>query len=201
MATTVNKYIKITIDYSFKRNDDLLELGDNYEKEINSLDKRIHDYLIKITVKGLNKNSSDLLSKYLDSIKDLERIGDHCTNILGFFKERYKHNMSLSEDGTQDLEQIYSVLNNMSDYSLEAINNWNKNIAKKGLELEPEIDKLEEVFHDRHMHRVDTGVCSYMNSEYYVEVLSNIERMGDHFTNVLELICNDEYCKYDEFDH
>ena len=109
--------------------------------------------------------------------------------------------MNLSEDGEQDLEQIFSVLINMSNLSLEAINNWNKNTASKALELEPEIDKLEEFFHSRHMHRVDNGKCSYMNSEHYVEVLSNIERMGDHFTNILELICNDEYCKYDEFDH
>ncbi|MBQ9448247.1 MAG: Na/Pi cotransporter family protein [Acholeplasmatales bacterium] len=201
MATIVNKYIMVAKEYSFVRNDEDLEIGDEYEREINSLDKRIHDYLIKITVKGLNKNSSDLLSKYLDSIKDLERIGDHCTNILGFFRERYIHNMNLSEDGEQDLEQIFSVLINMSNLSLEAINNWNKNTASKALELEPEIDKLEEFFHSRHMHRVDNGKCSYMNSEHYVEVLSNIERMGDHFTNILELICNDEYCKYDEFDH
>lgn len=201
MFNEVNEYVILTKKYAFERNDELLNKGDDLEKSINSLDKRIHDYLIKITVKGLDKKSSALLSKYLDSIKDLERIGDHCTNILGFFKQRYDHNMELSEDGVQDLDQIFTTLVNMSNLTMIALNDWDNAVAGKALELEPEIDKMEEIFHERHVHRVNTGKCTYMNSEHYVEVLSNIERMGDHFTNVLELICNDEYCEYDEFNH
>ena len=68
-------------------------------------------------------------------------------------------------------------------------------------QYEDEIDKMEDVFHERHVHRVNSGVCSFNNTEHYVEILSNIERMGDHLENICENIINDEYCQYDEFNH
>ena len=47
---------------------------------------------------------------------------------------------------------------------------------------------MEDVFHERHVHRVNSGVCSFNNTEHYVEILSNIERMGDHLENICESI-------------
>lgn len=201
MAETTKNYVHITSDYSFQRNDKLIAEGAEYERHINCLDKRIHDYLIKLTISGLDKKNSTLLSNYLDLIKDLERVGDHCSNIFEFFEERYEKDMHLSEDGVQDLETIYTALNNMTDGTVEAIKTWDETIAKKTLPYEEEIDSLEETLHERHIHRVNSGACSFMNTEHYVEILSNIERMGDHLTNVLGHIVKEKDSTYDEFNH
>ncbi|MDE7384143.1 MAG: hypothetical protein K2M84_00115, partial [Anaeroplasmataceae bacterium] len=47
---------------------------------------------------------------------------------------------------------------------------------------------LEAFFHQRHVHRIDSGACSYLNADHYVEILSNLERMGDHLENISECI-------------
>ncbi len=201
MADCVHRFVNISKEYAFNRDDKLIEEGVELERMINCLDKRIHDYLIKITITDLNKELSQTLSKYLDQIKDLERIGDHCTNIVDFFKERYEKNMTLSNDGTQDLEQIFATLLAMTDGVRDAIKEWSVELASKASEYEDEIDKLEDVFHQRHVHRVNSGACSFINTEHYVEILANIERMGDHFKNICDRISTDEYCKYDEFAH
>lgn len=201
MADCVKSYVYIAKEYSFERKDDRISEGAELEKTINCLDKRIHDYLIKLTIVDLSKDSSKILSQYLDYIKDLERVGDHCTNILEFFEERYEKDMTLSDDGVQDLSQIYGVLLTMVDNTIDAIKEWSMEKAQVASNCEEEIDKLEEVFHERHVHRVSSGACSYVNAEYYVEILSNIERMGDHLENICEGILTNEYCKYDEFNH
>lgn len=201
MTDCVKQYVYITKEYSFERKDELLTEGAELEKTINCLDKRIHDYLIKLTITDLSDDSSKLLSKYLDLIKDLERVGDHCTNILEFFEERYDKEMHLSTDGVQDLSQIFEVLLKMTDNTAAAIKDWSVENAKTASDCENEIDKLEEVFHERHVHRINSGACSYFNTEHYVEILSNIERMGDHLENVCESILTEEYCQYDEFNH
>lgn len=201
MAETTKQYVHITKDYSFERNDKLIQEGIDYERHINCLDKRIHDYLIKLTISELDKKNSTLLSNYLDLIKDLERVGDHCSNIFEFFEERYEKDMHLSEDGVQDLEQIYTALQNMTDGTVEAIKSWDEGLAKATLPYEDEIDSLEETLHERHIHRVNSGTCSFMNTEHYVEILSNIERMGDHLTNVLGHIVKEKDSTYDEFNH
>jgi phosphate:Na+ symporter len=109
--------------------------------------------------------------------------------------------MHLSEDGVQDLEQIYTALQNMTDGTVEAIKSWDEGLAKATLPYEDEIDSLEETLHERHIHRVNSGTCSFMNTEHYVEILSNIERMGDHLTNVLGHIVKEKDSTYDEFNH
>ena len=201
MAECVKEYVEIVEKYSFEQIDDLPSKGLEIEKTVNCLDKRIHDYLIKLTITDLDQKTSTLLSKYLDLIKDLERVGDHCTNIIEFFSERYDKNMHLSDDGAQDLSQIYSVLTNMVNNTLESLLEWDSEKATLAVKYEDEIDRMEECFHERHVHRVNTGNCTVINAEHYVEILSNIERMGDHLKNILDGIMTEEYCKYDEFNH
>lgn len=201
MAIQVKEYVHLIEDFSFNYDAKSIEIGKEYEKRINSLDKRIHDYLIKLTITDLSNDSSKLLSKYLDLIKDLERVGDHCTNIIEFFVDRHNKKMQLSNDGVQDLEQIYNVLVKMVDETVSSILSWSPEDATKAGINEAEIDKLEDVFHQRHVHRINNGDCSYYNTEHYVEILSNIERMGDHLYNICEDIMQDEYCQFDEFNH
>ena len=193
MGRKVQRFVYIAKEYSFTRNDEYLVEGEKLEERINCLDKRIHDYLVKLIITDIDAKSSNKLSKYLDQIKDFERIGDHCKNLLGFFKERYENDMELSLEGTQDLEQIYGSLINMVDQTVSALEKWDEEEAKQASSYEDEIDKLEEIFHGRHLHRLNTGVCSVMSSEHFVEILANIERMGDHLENICESIANEDF--------
>ena len=89
----------------------------------------------------------------------------------------------------------------MVENTLESLLEWDSEKATLGVKYEDEIDRMEECFHERHVHRVNTGNCTVINAEHYVEILSNIERMGDHLKNILDGIMTEEYCKYDEFNH
>ncbi len=201
MIETMNNAVHVAKSFAFNRDEKLLTEGAELERTINCLDKRIHDYLIKLTLAKLDNQETALISKYLDNIKDIERIGDHCTNILEFFEDRYSKDMHLSEDGVQDLESYFGVLLTMVDGTTEAVKNWDKTRAIETLPYEDQIDQLEEVLHERHVHRVQSGYCSFMNTEHYVEILSNVERMGDHLTNILDSIIIKDITKYDEFNH
>ncbi len=201
MVETVNEFFKIAKSYSFNRDDSLIDKGLEYERTINLLDKRIHDYLIKLTISALDDKSSTKLSKYLDLIKDMERVGDHCTNLFEFFKERYDKEMHLSQDGVQDLDQMYTTVGEMLEGTYQAVVNWSPSIAQSVIPLEDETDRLEEVLHERHIHRVQSGACSFINTEHYVEILSNLERIGDHLNNTLESILYKEYEKGIEYNH
>ncbi|MDE6661475.1 MAG: Na/Pi cotransporter family protein [Anaeroplasmataceae bacterium] len=188
MCKCVTEYVSMARDYSFDKKMDYGDKPNEIEETIDELDKRIHDYLIKLTLTDLSKSNSHLLSAYLDAIKDLERIGDHCTNLFEFFNDRYSTNKELSQDGIQDLEQLYDTLIQMLNTTFDAFYSWD---AKKALEvnaLEEQVDKLEAFFHQRHVHRIDSGACSYLNADHYVEILSNLERMGDHLENISECI-------------
>lgn len=191
MCKCVLEFISIAKSYSFEKDKTSVPRGKELEETINCLDKRIHDYLIKLTIADLNVTNSHLLSIYLDTIKDLERIGDHCTNLLEFFEERYDTEKVLSEDSVQDLSQMYDVLLQMIDITLTSFMEWNIELARKVNDYEEQVDKMEVVFHQRHVHRINSGACSYLNADHYVEVLVNIERIGDHLKNISDYLLND----------
>ena len=201
MASLTHRFFHLTHEYSLENKEELVKEADKLEETINSLDKRTHDYLVKLMITDLDDKTSTLLSKYMDQIKDFERIGDHCKNLVEFYKIRYEEEMDLTKEGRQDLDQFYSVVLTMIDNTYSAIKKWSKEDAKVASDCEEEIDKLETFFYKRHMHRVDTGACTIINSEHYVEILSNMERIGDHLENVCESILIDKPSQYDEYNH
>lgn len=201
MGGLTMSYYELARNYSFEKVDNVDQSAEEFERTINSLDKKIHDYLIKITIMDLNKVHSNILSKHLDTIKDLERIADHCSNIVEFFDERYADNQVLSSDGADDLKIMYNTLDEMIEGSIKAYPVFDKEKASIVGKCEDKVDKLEETFRKKHVIRINNGTCSYSNSDHFVEILSNLERIGDHTNNIATNIINDEYCQFDEFNH
>lgn len=195
MTEKTLEYFNLTYKYSFENVKGTIEEADVLEKELDTLDKQIHDYLIRITQEGVNKEDSNTLSKYLDTIKDLERIGDHLTNIIEFFNARYDSNLTLSDEGSKDLNTMYEALQKMVTNACDAINTWNKDEAKVVIEIENSVDEMEEVYRKRHIIRINKGICTVSDLDYYVEILSNLERIGDHADNIANNVVNDEFAE------
>ena len=193
MSGITVKYFKLTRDYSFQNSSSAVDTAQSYELELDDLDNKIHDYLIKITQVGVEKEESNILSKYLDTIKDLERIGDHCSNIIEFFRDRYSENLTLSNEGASDLKNMYDTLDLMVTNSTIAISTGNKDLANIVIENEAKVDLMEEAYRKRHILRLNRGECTISNFDYYVDILSNLERIGDHTDNIASNVIYDDY--------
>ncbi len=201
MSLKTREYVKLSYDYSFENINTAQSSAEELERELNLLDKLIHDYLIRITQEGVDKTESNLLSKYLDTVKDLERIGDHCTNICEFFTARYSQHLNLSEDGARDLRTMFDSLLFMVNASTDAIETWNKEEAYKVIMEENKVDDMEELYRKRHIVRINEGKCTISEYDYYVEILSNLERIGDHADNIANNVINDEYLETEVYSH
>ena len=193
MINIVSSYFDLAYKYSFENIKDSPEKADKYEKEIDLLYKEIHEYLIKITQEGVEKEESNILSKYLDTIKDLERIGDHLTNIVEFFEQRYSQNLYLSDEGITDLKNMLDNIKEMIEKAFSSIITWNKEDANIVINIEQNVDNLEDLYRKRHILRINEGKCDVSELDYYVDILSNLERIGDHADNIANNVINDEY--------
>lgn len=194
-------FFHLTEQYSFTNISGTVEKAEKYEREINALDKKIHDYLVKITAQELTNEGTNMVAKYLDTIKDLERIGDHCTNIIEFFLERYDAKLYLSEIGKEELHQMFNTLLEMVDKAVSAIHNWDADSAKIVVMDEERVDNMEEIYRKHHVERLTKGICSVSNLDYYVDILSNLERVGDHAYNIANNVINDDYLAGEIYNH
>ncbi|MGM9971358.1 MAG: Na/Pi cotransporter family protein [Anaeroplasmataceae bacterium] len=194
-------FFELTEKYSFEHIPGAVEKAEAYEHEINGLDKKIHDYLVQIAAQDLTKEQTNMLSKYLDTIKDLERIGDHCSNIVEFFNQRYEAKLYLSKNGTEELHTMFEKLHEMVDNAYIAVRDWNLDAAQIVVDDEEYVDDMEEKYRKHHVERLTKGICSVSNLDYYVDILSNLERVGDHTHNIANNVINEDYLAGEIYNH
>lgn len=192
MGRVVKQMLLSTIKYSKTANPKVLEEANQLETIINTLDRKTHDYLVKTTA-YVDETHSKTLSKYLDTIRDLERIGDHCENILEISEYIHDNKGYISQDAWKDLDKMYDTITIMVDSSLNIIDTNDKIIASQIIEIEKSVDKLEKKARKRHTIRVNDGVCTSETGINFIEILSNLERIGDHCYNIAEYTINEEY--------
>lgn len=200
MGEETKIYFHMAREYSFDNIPGVIEKGQAYEKELNSLDTKIHNYLIRLTGMEIERAQTNVISKYLDTIKDLERIGDHATNLIEFFSQRYDAHLHLSSEGIVDLSTMFDTLERMVNNAIDSINTWDKAKARLVTEDEKQVDHMEEHYRKRHIMRINRGICTVSNLDYYVDILSNLERVGDHSTNIAENVINDDYLNEENLD-
>lgn len=191
MGELAKNYFIITKRYSFTNEEGVIDRAEKLENTLDDYDKRLHDYMIKLVRNhSLSERDSNRLSRDLDTIRDFERVGDHLTNIVGFFKNRYQENQTLSKGGEDDLKHYYRILEEMFDVTLASFIFNDIEKAKIAIEYEQLTDKLEEKFRSNYVERLKAGELNFTSKTNYVEILSNMERIGDHLKNIAENIIN-----------
>ena len=194
MCGLVWEMFENTKKFSFEKDMKLYNRCLKIEEKGDEVDVKIHDYLIKVAQNNLDKSQSYELAKHMDTIRDLERISDHCMNLLECFLLRYDNNEVYSSNGKLELEDIFSKVEKMVKGSIEAFKNTNKDIAQSILLIEDEVDDAEEKYRKNHLLRMYNGICKATMANNFSDILSNLERIGDHSTNIAEkIISGDEY--------
>lgn len=193
MGNVTKDMLADAIEFSFTNDVKIYERGMASEEMLDTIDKKTHDYLVKIAQVGLDQPSSQLQAEYVDTIRDFERIGDHCTNLFQFFEMRYEDKVTFSQEAEAELRKLYSVVSETMEYAVQAFDTQDKTIAEKVLVREDIIDKLVIKNRKRHIMRINNNDATETQDQLYVDILSNIERIGDHCNNIAINVIQDSY--------
>lgn len=195
MFDTVSHYLNIVESFVAKFDKNVLEESRLLERMLDTYDDKIHDYLIKLTEYGIEHEQSELLSKYLDTVKDLERIGDHLTNLMEFFVERYEVKQPMTSKGKNDFNIIYAHLKITFDTTFKAFVSEDPLLAEQVYELEDQLDQYERQFRKNYIERIKNKEATRLIYGSFGDILVNIERMGDHLMNIAENVIEPTYEK------
>ncbi|MGM0523080.1 MAG: Na/Pi cotransporter family protein [Bacillota bacterium] len=156
------------------------------ENALNKLDSQITDYLIDLASAPLSDADSEKHTALIDSVRDIERIGDHFENIIELIEYKIKNKIVITDDARTDLNEMFDKTKNIVKESIEAISDMNREKALDVVKLENQIDRMEKNFRKKHIIRLNEGSCSGPSGIVYVDILSNLERIGDHALNIAE---------------
>lgn len=164
-------------DEGFDNVDLLEDIIDRYEDKIGS-------YLIKITSHELNQEQNEAVSKYLHTINDFERISDHAENIAECAKELHEKNITFSEQGKRELDVLISAVKEVITIAVKAFVENDLELAYRVEPLEELIDNLCDEMKLHHTDRLQKGQCTLTHGFVFNDLLTNLERVSDHCSNI-----------------
>ncbi len=163
------------------------------ENAINTLDAKITDYLVLISHETLNDHDSNDYLANMKAIKDFERIGDLCINIAKYYEAIYDEKEDFSSEARKDLEMMMDMVIDMLNHAVTAFDKHDLEAIDYVDDKESDLDYFNKKAKQRHIKRVSnkTEKSTLVNSTY-VDILANLERMGDHCQNIAEAYVLDE---------
>lgn len=154
------------------------------EKRVDFYEDKLGTYLVKLTAEPLGEQDSRELTKYLHMIGDLERISDHAVNLLESAQELHEKGLTFSDKAKKELATLSSALREVLVNSLNALESDDLQAAASVEPLEQVIDGLTKAIRSRHIDRLTRGECTTEMGFILSDILTNLERVSDHCSNV-----------------
>ena len=154
------------------------------EENINYLNHAITDYLVKINQSTLPIEDMQQLGALFHVVNDIERIGDHAENAADAAKQRQKNGAALSKVALKELGEMMDMVNEIIRYSIDIFAKSDMTHVADVNQLEDRIDKKERELQSHHIERLARGECTPEARMIFSDIVSGLERVADHATNI-----------------
>ncbi|MGM8213719.1 Na/Pi cotransporter family protein [Virgibacillus sp. W0430] len=168
------------------------EMAMQIEGALNNLDRNITNYLISISSGTLSEAESAKHTALMDSVRDIERIGDHFENIIELIDYKISNKINLTESAHEDLNNMFDLTILTVKQAVKALDLMDREEALVVVQKEDQIDKMERTYRKKHIIRVNEGRCSGSAGIVFVDIISNLERIGDHAVNIAEEVLSEK---------
>ncbi len=172
------------MDAFFNKDSSLLNEVEQSEDVVNYLNHEITRYMVAAAQLDLPASDVEQLGEMFHVVNDLERIGDHAENMAEYAKNRIDEEIPFSEDGLAELRDMLDKTVALFKLSMEAFHTRDQHLLPRVLVQEENIDDMEKTLQQSHVDRLTRGACTPRSGMIFSDMLSNLERVADHATNV-----------------
>ena len=164
------------------------ELEDR-EENIDFINSAISEYLIKLSAKA-NIDDAAKIGAYYHVINDIERIGDHAYNFYTMAKQMKNEDLDFSQTAKDEFATFIKILEEMFTLADKIFMDKDQHDLIRLHELEEQTDVLKDELASAHFERIKKQQCKNELSPFHSNLLSELERIADHLTNVGYSIVN-----------
>lgn len=172
------------MDAFFNKDSSLINEVEQSEDVVNYLNHEITRYMVAAAQLDLPASDVEQLGEMFHVVNDLERIGDHAENMAEYANSRIEEEIPFSEDGLAELRDMLDKTVALFKLSMEAFHTRDQHLLPRVLVQEENIDDMEKTLQQSHVDRLTRGACTPRSGMIFSDMLSNLERVADHATNV-----------------
>lgn len=162
------------------------------EQNINFLNKSITDYLVKINQTTLPIEDLKSIGSLFHVANDIERIGDHAENVADCAKRRKESGVAFSKEAQKEMGDMLNMVNTIVQFSVEMFGKNSEEHLHDILQLEEAVDEKERELQQMHVERLTRQECTPEAGMLFSDVVSGLERVADHATNIAFSILNSD---------
>lgn len=170
---------------------DLTEAGEVIETDeiVNKLRTKTIQYLSQIlSAESITDFQKERVAALLHVASDIEHIGDYCKNIIDLAEDRNRNKYTFSDVANEEIDTCFDMIERMILDTIECLETGSPELAGKVLQEEEKINKLELEIRRDHMHRLGDNICSPAVTVVFLDLIHNLERMGDSCNNIAEAV-------------
>ncbi len=153
------------------------ELLDEYEIKLTA-------YLTKVSEIQLSAADNEKAASYFHIVNNIERIGDYCDNIRESIEKLINDKSKFSDDAEHGLNVMFNAVDNVMEITFQAFTWDDMELVHKIEPLEEVVDSIQEKLEKAHMKRLKSRSCSVEAGVTFLEIISNVERISDHCSNI-----------------
>ncbi|MEG3030254.1 MAG: PhoU domain-containing protein, partial [Oscillospiraceae bacterium] len=178
--------VKLSFDSVLGNTMDYDKLIHENEDKLDTLNAQISQYISTVISMPMPLSDSEIISGYFRIVGNIERIGDHAMNLAGYVKFLRSKEMPLTS-------RALSEISDMKRITLDALSLLDGDrrdnadfVLIETAKAEQEIDDVTDNYRLAQLDRMKTTTCSAEASVIYSEMLTDIERVGDHLLNIAQ---------------
>ena len=158
---------------------------------IDKLCDNISKYLIDLCMLHLSDKDNEMVTSLLNTVSDMERVGDHAENIVELAEEMKQEGISFSDTALEELNEMSITTLGAYDNAVKALELDDITYAVKTSFLEDQVDAMEKKLRAGHIDRLSNAECSVNAGIHFIDLLGNLERVSDHAMNIAQVVLNE----------
>jgi phosphate:Na+ symporter len=186
MLGVANKSVSAAVRSFFESDLNVLKRVSQLEQAVDNLQSEITQYLIELSQRNLSQEESEELPVLIHNVNDIERIGDHSENIVELAERKIEKKLPFTDEAIKQSTLMWNELHSMMIEVEQALKKNDSNLAKNVLAREERINRLQIELKKSHVNRLNDGRCNLKSGIVFLDLVDNLEKIGDHLTNIAE---------------
>jgi len=188
MAMTAKMALHAAIDGITDSNPRPLKTVRELEDCTDAFQFEITSYLTDLSSRCPSEEVAVELPVLLHTVNDLERIGDHAVNIAQIAERKIEQKLTFSESARAEAAQLSQEVAQMFERVIASLESKSRDAARSAIVNERHLNRMQVEFRRSHVARMGEGACTPETGLIFIDLVDNVEKVGDHLTNIAQAV-------------